>query len=496
MKRTILILICALLFSGQDSSKAAPPKPNIVFILTDDLGYGDVQALNSRGKIKTPHLDTLAAQSMVFTDAHGGSSVCSPTRYGVMTGRYAWRTSLQKGVLQNESAPLIAPDRLTMPKLLKAHGYRTAGFGKWHLGMDVQLRGDEILVDQPIHNGALTRGFDSYFCTDFRFFAPFMFIESDRFAGQPLFNRTKLGAKYGKGTPLKPDDFSHILPTVFDRAIAKLGELANGKQPFFIYLAPCAPHDPFVPTAEWKGKSGLGDYADYVMETDFEIGRFLKALDQTGLATNTLLFFTSDNGCAPYAGVKPMEAKGHYPSANARGYKSDIWDGGHHVPFMVRWPGTVKAGTRTAQTICLTDLIATCADVLGAKLPANAAEDSVSLLPLLKGQPHAPKHDAIVHHSIDGNFAIRQDNWKLVFCAGSGGWSAPKSGSEEARRLPPIQLYDLTADPAEQNNIQATNHTVVKHLTMLMEKVIADGRSTPGATAKNDVTVNFKSPKL
>lgn len=465
-------------------------KPNIVYILVDDLGYGDVQCLNPlRGKIKTPNLDKLAAQSMVFTDAHGGSSVCSPTRYGVLTGRYAWRSRLQKGVLQNESAPLIAPDRLTVPKLLKLHGYQTAGFGKWHLGMDVALRGDEILIDQPIQNGPATRGFDSYFCTDFRFFAPFMFIENDRFVGKPLFNRTKLGAKYGSGTTLKPDDFSHILPTVCDRAVAKLGEFAKSTQPFFIYLAPCAPHDPYVPTDAWKGKSGLGTYADYVMETDAEIGRVLEALDKTGLATNTLVCFTSDNGCAPYAGVKQMEAKGHFPSADKRGYKSDIWDGGHRIPFMVRWPGKVKAGTANSQTICLTDLIATCAEILGAKLPDNAAEDSVSLLPLLEGLPHPPTHEAVVHHSFDGNFAIRQGKWKLEFCAGSGGWGAPKNGSKEAGELPPIQLYDLSADPAETKNLEAENPEVVKRLTVLMKKHIAEGRSTPGAPQHNDVTV-------
>jgi len=488
-------LLVVGILSSLSSSHAAnltAAKPNIIVILADDLGYGDVQALNpQRGKIKTPHLDKFASQSLVFTEAHSGSSVCTPTRYGVLTGRYAWRTRLQKGILQNDGPPLIAGDRLTVAKLLKSQGYQTAGFGKWHLGRDLPVQDGHVLIEQPIGNGPVTRGFDSFFCSDLRFFAPFMFVENDRFIGPPLLNYTKMGAKYGSGTSLKQDDFAHILPTVFDRAIAKLDAFANGKQPFFIYLAPCAPHDPFVPTAEWKGKSGLGDYADYVMETDAEIGRFLKALDQTGLTTNTLVFVTSDNGCAPYAGVKPMEAKGHFPSANARGYKSDIWDGGHHVPFMVRWPGIVKAGTTSAQTICLTDLLATCADVLEAQLPANAGEDSVSLLPILKGLSQPPTRDAIVHHSIDGAFAIRQDKWKLAFTAGSGGWSTPKTGSKQAENLPALQLYDLAADPAEQNNIQAEHPEVVKRLTTLLKKFITDGRSTPGKKQQNDVPVNF-----
>ena len=494
MKQSNLALLIAFLTTGMTVVAAAESKPNIIYILADDLGYGDVHCLNpQRGKIKTPHLDRLAAQSMVFTDAHAATSVCSPTRYGVLTGRYAWRTRLQKGVLLNESPPLIAPDRLTVPKLLKRHGYRTAGFGKWHLGLDAPLRGGDILVDQLIRNGPVTRGFDSYFCSDFRLFAPFMFVEGDRFAGQPLIDRTKVGVKNDGGPALKPDDFSHILPTVCDRAVAKLGEFATENQPFFLYLAPGAPHDPYAPTEAWKGKSGLGSYADYVMETDAEIGRVLEALEKNDLATNTLIIFTSDNGCAPYAGVKQMEAKGHYPSADKRGYKSDIWEGGHRVPFMVCWPGKVRVGTTNSQTICLTDLMATCAEVLGEKLPDDAGEDSVSLLPILKGQTQPSLHDAVVHHSLDGSFAIRQGKWKLVFCSGSGGWGAPENGSKQAQGLPPIQLYDLAADPSEKNNVQGGHPEVLNALTALMGKYVANGRSTPGAPQKNDVKVNFQT---
>lgn len=474
-------------------STAAANRPNILLILADDMGYGDVHALNpERGKIPTPNLDRLAAQSMVFTDAHSGSSVCTPTRYGVLTGRYAWRTHLQKGILQNTSPALIAEDRLTLPGMLKGQGYRTAGFGKWHLGQDAPLTNGNYALDQALLSGPNTRGFDYHFGSDLRFFAPFMFVENGRFIGTPLFNRTQPGAKHGAGTPLKPDDFSHILPTVCDRAIAKLKEFAASPQPFFMYFAPCAPHDPFVPTDAWKGRSGLSVYADYVMETDAEFGRLLAALEQTGLATNTLVFLASDNGCAPYTGVKDMEAKGHFPSADKRGYKSDIWDGGHHVPFMARWPGKIRAGTTNSQTICLTDFMATCAEVVGAKLPDNAGEDSVSLLPSLLGRPQPPKHDAVVHHSIDGNFAIREGKWKLIFCSGSGGWSQPKSNSKAGKELPPVQLYDVVADPGEQRNLQAEKPEVVKRLIALMEKYIADGRSTLGAKQANDVEVAFR----
>lgn len=495
IQATAVVAAIRKVLPATTSAPLPPARPNILLILADDMGYGDVQALNpQRGRIPTPNLDRLAAQGMSFTDAHSGSAVCTPTRYGVLTGRYAWRTHLQKGILQPASPALIAAERLTLPGMLKANGYVTAGFGKWHLGQDAPMTNSNYALDQPFQNGPTTRGFDHHFGSDLRFFAPFMFVENGRFIGTPLFHRTQPGAKHGAGTPLKPDDFSHILPTVCDRTIAKIEEFATSRQPFFIYLSPCAPHDPFVPTDAWKGKSGLTTYADYVMETDAEIGRVLAALDKTGLATNTLVFFTSDNGCAPYTGVKEMEAKGHFPSADKRGYKSDIWEGGHRVPFLARWPGKIRGGTTNSQAICLTDFLATCADVVGVRLPENAGEDSVSLLPALLGQSQPPSHEAVVHHSLDGNFAIRRGKWKLVFCSGSGGWSQPKSGSKEGKTLPPIQLYDLAADPAEQKNVQAENSEVVKQLTALMEKYIADGRSTPGPKQVNDVPVAFVKP--
>lgn len=234
-----------------------------------------------RSKIATPNIDKLAAGGMIFTEAHSSSAVCTPTRYGILTGRYNWRSRLQHGVLQNGSPPLIAADRLTLPKLLKQQGYQTAGMGKWHLGLDAPVVENRVLIDQPIRDGPTTRGFDYFFCCDFRFFSPFLFIENDRFTGEQLLRETRMGFKFGAGTSLKPDAFAHILPTVCDDAIERLTWMAGHNKPFFLYLAPCVPHDPFVPTAAWKGKSGPGVYADYVMETDAENGRLLNALDKT-----------------------------------------------------------------------------------------------------------------------------------------------------------------------------------------------------------------------
>jgi arylsulfatase A-like enzyme len=247
-----------------------------------------------------------------------------------------------------------------------------------------------------------------------------------------------------------------------------------------------------VPGKEWQEKSGITPYADFVMQTDWAVGEVTAALNKAGVAGNTLIIFTSDNGCSPAAGIPDLQAKGHYPNGDLRGMKADVFDGGHRVPFIVRWPSQVKAGSRSDQTICLTDFMATCAEVTGAKLPANAGEDSVSILPALLGKDQAPLREAVVHHSINGSFAIRQGKWKLELCADSGGWSDPKPGSAQAGTLPDTQLYDLSADPAESRNLQAEHAEIVGRLTKLLEKIIADGRSTPGPKQANDAEIHIR----
>jgi arylsulfatase A-like enzyme len=458
----------------QPLGKTAAQKPNIVYILADDLGYGDVHALNpQRGKLATPHADRLAREGMAFTDAHGGSSVCTPTRYGILTGRYAWRSRLQSGVLDGYVSPLIAAERLTVPALLKQHGYHTACLGKWHLGFTIEGAGKKgggsggkgmgAPLGAVTHDGPLTRGFDHFF-------------------GFHHARMMKSVINDARVTELvEPVE---MLPKLVRHAAGYIAERAKSGTPFFLYLALNSPHTPIVPSKEWQGKSGLGDYGDFVMETDWAIGEVLAALDQTGLAKTTLVIFTSDNGCSPAAGVDKLESRGHFPSAQFRGYKSDIWDGGHRIPFLARWPGTVKAGSTCAQLACLTDLMATCADLLGAKLPDNAGEDSVSLLPLLRGADQ-PVREAVVHHSIQGLFALRQGGTKLIFGSGSGGWG--KGGRDSA----PVQLYDMAQDVAERQNLQASDKATVQRLTKLMEKYIVDGRSTPGAPQKNDAEIKL-----
>lgn len=476
---TLLLILCGNVTAGETPKS----KPNIVYILCDDLGYGDVQCLNPhRGKIKTPNLDRLASQGMIFTDAHSGSSVCSPTRYGVLTGRYAWRSRLQHGVLDGYVEPLIAKDRLTVPAFLKQQGYHTACIGKWHLGFTIEgagkKGGDESKLEgAPIGavtpDGPVTRGFDEFFGFHHARMMKSLF-ENDHVTEM-----------------VEPVE---MLPRLTQHATEHIVTRVKTGKPFFLYLALNSPHTPIVPSKEWQGKSGLGDYGDYVMQTDWAIGEVLRALDQAGIADNTLVVATSDNGCSPKAGVKRLEAQGHFASAQFRGYKSDIWDGGHRVAFVVRWPNHVKRGSECSQLICHTDLMATCADILGAELPDNAGEDSVSILPALMGKEIAPFRESVVHHSISGCFAVRQGNSKLELCAGSGGWGKPSDADAKKQGLPNVQLYDLSTDIGETKNVQEEHPELVARLTKILEQQIADGRSTPGAKQKNDVEIVLMKP--
>lgn len=497
----IIFFLLALTVGGVQAAGNLPEsaKPNIVYILADDLGYGDVHCLNpQRGKIQTPHLDRLAEQGMTFTDAHSGSSVCTPTRYGVLTGRYAWRTRLQQGVLMGLSKPLIAADRLTVGKLLQQHGYQTACLGKWHLGMDwpggttdnASAEGVSVDYTQPIRNGPTSRGFDYFFgITASLDMPPFIWIENDRTIGAATVRK-----KYLREGPAASDfEAIGVLPGLVNKARDYIQQCVQGERrgrPFFLYLALNSPHTPILPSKEWQGKSGLGDYGDFVMETDWAVGQVLAALDQVGIAGNTLVIATSDNGCSPAAGTDRLERLGHFASAQFRGYKSDIWDGGHRIPFIARWPGVIKAGSRCEQLICLTDLMATCADILRTKLPENAGEDSVSILPLLQGG-NRPVRESVVHHSINGRFAIRDGKWKLELCPGSGGWGKPGDAAARKEGLPAVQLYDLTTDIGETHNAEKDQPEVVVRLTHELEQIVSAGRSTRGPRQNNDARIQL-----
>ncbi len=498
-------------------------KPNLVILYADDLGYGDTQCYNpERGKIPTPHIDRLATQGMRFTDAHSSSGVCSPSRYTLLTGRYHWRTRLQNGIVGVFGEPLIAPDRLTLPGLAKQHGYHTAAVGKWHLGWDWPVASGQrkllqgprpknardavpepteaqralwtALFSKPITGGPTARGFDSYFGTDVPNWPPFCFLENDRTLGIPTAflpasdfadNRASL-----QGPALADWKLEGILPALGERASSLIGDPAALPEPFLVYLPFTSPHTPLAVNDTWKGKSGLGAYADLVMETDAVIGRVLAALDERGAADNTLVVFTSDNGCAPYIGAAELEEQGHFPSGPLRGYKSDVWEGGHRVPFLVRWPGHVGPGSVCDQLVQQADLLATLADILGAELPANAGEDSFSILPLLRGEDRPLRGNA-VNCSMKGLPGLRSGQWKFIPGAGSGGWS---KGSDDQ----PVQLYDLSADLGETHNLAADKPEKVAEMKTLLETLITRGRSTPGPEQPNDVKVRrfpLPSPK-
>jgi arylsulfatase A-like enzyme len=509
MRTTLPLAVAVALLPAVCRADDAPRPPNIVYILADDLGYGDVQCLNPDGKIATPNIDRLAGGGMVFTDAHASSAVCTPSRYSILTGRYNWRSPLQSGVLNGYSRRLIEPERLTVPALLQKQGYHTACVGKWHLGMDWPLKdgglaggdGDAWKVDysKALRNGPNAVGFDYFFGISASLdMPPYVFIENDRCRGTPTVEKTWIR----KGPAEKEFEAIDVLPTLTKRAVDYIEQRAPGSRegrPFFLYLPLTAPHTPILPTKEWQGKSGINAYADFVMEVDDGVGQVLKALERGGAAGDTLVVLASDNGCSPAANFEQLAARGHHPSYHFRGMKADIFDGGHRIPFIVRWPGRVKAGSSCDQPVCLIDLMATCADVLGAKLPDAAGEDSVSLLPAFLGKDAKPLHEAVVHHSANGSFAIRQGRWKLELCPDSGGWSAPLPGSKEAAGLPPVQLYDLSADVGEKTNVQEKHPEVVLRLTRLLEKYVAEGRSTPGEMQKNTAEVNIwkagKTPK-
>ncbi len=476
--------------------------PNIVLILADDLGYGDVKALNPDSRIPTPNLDALAAQGMVFTDAHSNSAVCTPTRYGLLTGRYAWRSRLQSGVLAGYAPHLIEPRRLTVARLLKEQGYRTACVGKWHLGLDWATKdgyqyddrwdADERHVDfsGEIKNGPVDLGFDYFFgIASSLDIPPYVYLENRRVVN-PKIVRIEGQNGYGFYRPgPASEDFDHrqVLSTLTQKCVQFIEQTHQHSKPFFLYYAMTAPHTPILPTSAFQGKSGIGPYGDFVMEVDAAVGQLVKALKRLNLFENTLIIFTSDNGPSPMANFQHLAKVGHHPSYIFRGAKADIFEGGHRIPFIATWPQRVPAGHTYAHPICLTDVMATLAELVLFPLPDQAGEDSVSLLPVLLGQHNQPVREALVHHSINGSFSIRKGKWKLELCPGSGGWSDPRPQKAFALGLPLLQLYDLEKDITERKNLQDQYPEVVHELLCLLEKYVAEGRSTPGKVQKNDV---------
>ncbi len=449
---SLTAVLTLLLWLPCTAAGLAAEKPNIVVVLFDDLGYGEPPCYRPESKLRMPRLDALAAAGMRFTDAHSASAVCTPTRYGLLTGRYPGRIG-QYGVLTTFDRPLIPPSRLTVASLLKQHGYETACIGKWHLGLewqDVPERKGRLPLGTRITSGPTQLGFDTFYgFTHARNIETV--IEQDRVAEHVAAVENQ--------------------PRMIAKAVEWLGRRTPSK-PFFLYLPMCPPHTPVVPAPTFVGMSGAVDevkkdprYGDWVYQGDHMLGQVLDALDRQGLAENTLVIATADNGAAGRS----------YPPL--RGQKTQIHEGGHRVPFVARWPGTIAPGAVSDQTICHNDLLATCADILGATLPADAGEDSVSILPALLGTANGPLREATIHQSASRELAIRQGSWKLVF-AGKG----------------PPTLYDLSSDLGEASDVAGDHPEIVTKLTALMKRFIADGRSTPGAPQPAEPRVTWPVP--
>lgn len=469
-------------------------QPNIIFILADDMGYGDVRALNPDSVIPTPHLDRLAREGMTFTDAHSGSAVCTPTRYGVLTGRYCWRGSLKRGVLNGYGKPLIESGRATVASFLGAHGYTTACVGKWHLGLGFVPEPDGTPKDldftKPLTDGAHTRGFDySYIIPASLDFPPYVYIEDGKVTGQPdrVQPAQAFPAFLRKG-PIGADfDMEECLDHLLGKATEFIRKQQDADSPYFLYFPLTAPHKPVLPHKRFRGKSTRGPYGDFVMQVDATVGGVLQALDETNQADNTLVIYTSDNGSFMHrweddrpthvldAKVQAYHPRHHTANGPFRGTKADIWEAGHRVPFFARWPATIAAGSEYGQPVCHVDLFATCAEIVGQALPDEAAEDSFSWLPAMTQVTEQPTRAPVIHHSASGVFAIRDGKWKLVLGNGSGGRAQPK-GKPFAK---PYSLWDMESDIGEENDLIEKHPDIAKRLEAACLEIRDSGRSRP-----------------
>jgi arylsulfatase A len=465
--------------------------PNIIYIMADDLGYGDLGCYGAT-KIRTPHIDGIATKGVRLTDAHSTSAVCTPSRYSVLTGRYCWRTPLKRWVLWGFEPPLIEPERLTVAGMLQQKGYATAAVGKWHLGLEWQTLngrppepdGSNVDYAARIGGGPIERGFDACFCiTGSLDMAPYCFIRNDHVVGLPTLEKRPYYPQQRKGL-MAPDwddeqvdvAFAREAVSFIDRHVA-----ATPERPFFLYLTPSAPHRPCLPPPFMQGASQAGRRGDMVAMFDWVVGQVEAALRRNGIVDDTLLIITSDNGARArdFDGVD----YGHKSNGNLRGQKADIWDGGHREPFVARWPGRIPAGSVCDELASLVDLFATCAEIVGYEPPPHVAQDSYSLLPALRGVPQCtPIREALVHHSGDGLFSIRQGPWKLIKGLGSGGFSEPAHVEPEPGG-PLGQLHHLDEDLAEAHNLWSEHPDVVARLSALLRRYCRQGYSRPGAAA-------------
>ena len=511
-------------------------RPNILLVLADDLGRGDVSCFNSQALWQTPRLDQLGAQGMRFVDAHATSSLCTPSRYSMLTGRYNWRSRLKSSVLPGDSMSLVEKERLTLPKFLQDQGYRTAVVGKWHLGLDWQLttgesqvqipeaessyltgsdqprmgrddnfdakyfpdvEGTDIDYSEPVTFGPKDLGFDYSFITAASLDQPpYVYIENHQPLGIPnqwggdqrdLDRRSAAHQQQIQAGPMVPGyDITNVVPDFQERALATLDDLLAGDDPWFLYVPSHLVHGPIIPNEPWQGRSGVSAYGDFVLQFDDYVGQLVDRIDDAGAMEDTIVIVTSDNGASGVADLPWLREHGHDSSNGWRGHKSDIWEGGHREPLIIRWPKVIEADSVSSELVSHSDVFATVAEVLDTSLPETAAEDSVSSLEVWRGHNPSGRTD-VVSHSGGGGFAIRRGDWKLALTTTGDGMDAR---ADEAQGLGtteyiPAQLYNLADDPGEQDNVVDENPEIVAELVEVLTDYICRGRSTPGTKQTN-----------
>lgn len=511
LKRSVacffMVLITSCGGNQQSKKEGAMQKedlPNIVIIYADDMGYGDLNCQNPDSKIPTPNLDQLASEGMRFTDAHSSSGICSPSRFALLTGTYHWRN--QHGIVNSFGKPFFKDSDVTLPQVLQKSGYTTACIGKWHLGWDWKFKNEpsgktvqgerevnyylpeDIDWSAPISGGPLDRGFDYYFGDGTINFPPYAWIENDKFVELPTKDQdivkrgfeTKEGNwEFRPGPMVEGWDPYKVLPTLTQKAV----EYVNGQEkdkPFFLYFALPSPHAPIIPNDEFIGTSEAGGYGDFMVQTDWVAGQVLKALKEKGLDKNTIVIFSADNGPEKYA-FERAEKYGHYSMGDFRGLKRDVWEGGHHVPFIVKWPGKVSAGSVSKEVISQVDIMATLAAATNTPLAEGAAPDSYNLLPIFKGEKYtSPLREATVHNTFEKAWGLRQGKW-LYINAPSGEHTKMPDSFKKLRNYTDFEgdglLFDMEKDPEQRINLFAQHPEKIDTMDQLLQKYREQGYS-------------------
>ncbi len=498
--RTYLICatLCVMLLNTS-CSKPEKRQPNIVIIYADDMGYGDLNIQNPNSKIPTPNLDQLASEGMRFTDAHSSSGICSPSRFALLTGTYHWRR--QHGIVGAFGKPFFRDTDITLPQVLKTKGYTTAVIGKWHLGWDwefknkpsgevmqwdklrkVYLPGD-IDFSKPVAGGPLDRGFDYYFGDGTINFPPYAWVENDRFLEVPTEEMdidnigfdTKEGRwEFRPGPKVKDWNPYEVLPTLANKTVEWINKQEKDK-PFFLYFALPSPHAPIIPNDEFDGTSEAGGYGDFMVQTDMVVGEVLKALEEKGMEDNTIIIFSSDNGTESYAWERAVEY-GHFSMGNDRGLKRDLYEGGHHVPFIIKWPGKVEAGSVSNEMISQIDIMATLSSITGTDLPENAAPDSYDITPIIKGEAYkSPFREATVHNTRKSKWGLRKGDW-LYINDSTGGARKMLESFKELRSYTDFNtesiLFNMKDDPEQRVNLYEKYPEKIKEMDSLLRKYL------------------------